>query len=369
MLRELEIPFRGHFPNPGKALGVYHRHKYRLPRGLADLLLTRLLSLQEKWQLFQFFGSVAKLDSSGLQHTSVQTWVTERYWNGALASFLFTLFRLTSYSADTEHYSVGAALDQLKVGLGNVWYIDHGWQSLIDELRTVAEKAGVKIRSSVHVSAIRSDGNCVIVRTVNDERIVAGSAILAVSPQQACSLLELPAEHGLVQWNKRAIPIRAACLDIALTSLPQPQHRFALGVDEPYYFSVHSAAAQLAPPGVAVIHSLKYLSTTEQPGKHIELELERFLDQVQPGWRQRIRTRRYLPSMLVSPDVPQAEAGGLAGRPHVDAAGIPGVLLAGDWVGPRGQLADASAASAKAAADRVIQSELGHQHVPDLQYA
>lgn len=368
LLREFGVPFSGHFPNTGKALGIYQGREHRLPRGLSDLLLTHLLSLREKWQLFQFFGSVAKIDTSGLQHTSVQTWVHAGFGNGGLANFLFALFRLTSYSADMEHYSIGAALDQFKIGLGNVWYIDHGWQSLVDGLRDVAAKLGVEIHSGVHAAAVRSDGSGVTIRTRNNETIMAGSAILAVNPQQACSLLELPAEHLLVQWVNDTLPIRAACLDIALTSLPRPQHRFALGIDQPYYFSVHSAAAQLAPSGVAVIHVLKYLSATDEPGKHHEQELERFLDQVQPGWRKLIRSRRYLPTMLVVPDVPQARVGGLAGRPHVDAAGIPGVFLAGDWVGGRGQLADASAASAEEAAERVLQSKVGH-HAPDMQYA
>jgi phytoene dehydrogenase-like protein len=368
LLRELDVPFSGHFPNPGSAVGAYRGRNYRLPRGLRDLLLTGLLSWREKWQLFQLLGSVPKIDTTPLQHTSVQQWVTERYGRGALADFLFTLFRLTSYSADMEHYSAGAALDQLKMSFGNVWYVDHGWQSLIDSLRSVAESLGVEIRSAAHAVAVRAANQGVTVHTSDEQTIAASAAILAVNPQQACSLLGTPAEHALAQWTQATIPIRAACLDIALTSLPRPKIRFALGIDGPFYFSVHSAAAQLAPPGVAVIHVLKYLAATDEPGKHHEVELERFLDQVQPGWRRQIRARRYLPTMLVAPDVPQAAAGGLAGRPRVDAAGIPRVLLAGDWVGEQGQLADASAASAEAAVTRVLQLEAAH-HAPDLQYA
>ncbi len=52
-----------------------------------------------------------------------------------------------------------------------------------------------------------------------------------------------------------------------------------------------------------------------------------------------------------------AAHGGLRGRPGVDASGVPGVFLAGDWVGPTGHLLDAVMASAEAAAvgaDRVV---------------
>ncbi|HJS08133.1 MAG TPA: hypothetical protein VJ809_10755, partial [Pirellulales bacterium] len=129
------------------------------------------------------------------------------------------------------------------------------------------------------------------------------------------------------------------------------------------------AAAQLAPEGVAVVHVMKYLTRAE-PAEHVEQELAQFVDRVQPGWSEHILRRRFLPSMLVAPDLPQASAGGLAGRPAVDAAlaEIPGVFLAGDWVGERGQLADAAAASAVEAAQRALQYQQ-RQIAPQLQYA
>ena len=45
------------------------------------------------------------------------------------------------------------------------------------------------------------------------------------------------------------------------------------------------------------------------------------------------------------PALPIATAGGLAGRPAVVVPGADGLLLAGDWVGPTGMLADAAVAS------------------------
>ena len=45
------------------------------------------------------------------------------------------------------------------------------------------------------------------------------------------------------------------CLDVALSSLPDKDALFALGVDRPLYFSVHSAYAKLAPNGGAGSYS------------------------------------------------------------------------------------------------------------------
>jgi hypothetical protein len=63
---------------------------------------------------------------------------------------------------------------------------------------------------------------------------------------------------------------------------------------------------------------------------------------------------RYLHRLTVTGGMPLAGRGGLAGRPDVAVPGRPGVLVAGDWVGPRGLLADAAAASAGDAVAAVV---------------
>ena len=53
--------------------------------------------------------------------------------------------------------------------------------------------------------------------------------------------------------------------------------------------------------------------------------------------------------MTVLGGVPTPAAGGLAGRPAIDSTGVAGVYVAGDWVGPRGWLADCALSSGQAA--------------------
>ena len=60
-------------------------------------------------------------------------------------------------------------------------------------------------------------------------------------------------------------------------------------------------------------------------------------------------TSRFLAHLSVTGTIPRAANGGLAGRPGVGDTGVPGVTMAGDWVGPVGLLADASLASGQAA--------------------
>jgi phytoene dehydrogenase-like protein len=156
------------------------------------------------------------------------------------------------------------------------------------------------------------------------------------------------------RWVANAIPVRAACLDVALDRLPRPQQRFALGLDRPLYFSVHSAAANLAPAGITVLHVMKYSGNETTPIEDVQGELEAYLERLQPGWKEHVAARRFLPNMTVAHAMPLAVEDGLAGRPAVSIPGRPRVFLAGDWVGPRGWLADASAASAEEAATRAL---------------
>jgi hypothetical protein len=176
-------------------------------------------------------------------------------------------------------------------------------------------------------------------------------AVLAVDPKAACTLLGLPPDASLARWTADIVPVRAACLDLALDHLPRPDQIVAFGLDRPLYYSVHSASARLAPEGIAVLHVMKYLgSDPESPPRGVERELEAFLDTLQPGWQGHTVERRFLPGMTVAHALPLAAEGGLAGRPGVALPERPGVFLAGDWVGDAGMLADASAASAREAA-------------------
>jgi hypothetical protein len=81
-----------------------------------------------------------------------------------------------------------------------------------------------------------------------------------------------------------------------------------------------------------------------------ERELNEVLDLVQPGWRERVVARRFLPNLVASNAVVIAGAR----RPPPDATSIEGAFVAGDWVGDEGLLADAALASAKGAAERAI---------------
>ena len=67
--------------------------------------------------------------------------------------------------------------------------------------------------------------------------------------------------------------------------------------------------------------------------------------------------QRFLPELVVAHALPEAAFGGTRGRPGPDVPDVPGLYVAGDWVGAEGLLADASLASARAAASAILARE------------
>jgi phytoene dehydrogenase-like protein len=352
VLRELGMEPRGGIPSADGGHAVDHGVAHTLPAGPISLLTTGLLRLPAKLELGRLLGSAQRIDASTLQAVTVADWLARAIRHQSVRGLLEALFRLSTYANAPHELSAGAALVQLQSALkDNVLYLHGGWQTLVDGLRAAAETAGVRILSGARVAAVVHDGAVSGVRLADGSTQPATAVVLATPPREAASLVDGATRATLDRWAAAATPVRAACLDLGLARLPRPRSRFALGIDRPLYLSVHSAVANLAAPGQALVQVAKYLPTSgsDDPAAD-ERELEQLLDLVQPGWREVTLTRRYLPRMVVSNALVTAAAGGLAGRPGPTVPGVRGLCVVGDWVGPEGQLADASLASARRAA-------------------
>ena len=156
------------------------------------------------------------------------------------------------------------------------------------------------------------------------------------SPATAARLI------GSSPWFEAPPAVTASVLDLGVRRVPE--HRLLFGADVPYYCSVHSPPASLAPAGHALVTLLRYHRIGEHLDPHdtrAELEAHAALAGVAP---QDVVMSRYLHRMVVTHGLPLASTGGLAGRPGVAVPGRQGAFVAGDWVGSVGQLADASLA-------------------------
>jgi phytoene dehydrogenase-like protein len=368
ILRDLDLTWSGNTP-PTTGYGVVAGRCERLPTGLFSFVGTKLLPSAAKAELVGLLPKLARLNPESLQAVTVQGWLDREVRHAEVRALLAMLVRITSYVADHSRLSMGAALAQARLGLKeNVTYLDGGWQTIATGLRRAALDAGAALVADTHVAAVLRDPLTGAVRGV---RLADGSiqpaeaAIVAAGPREARVLVERSDETIVPTWEAQAIPVRAACLDVALRALPRPAMNPVFGIDQPLYLSVHSATARLAPAGGAVIHVMKYLRADEPTDPHDdERELLELLDLAQPGWRAQLVTRRFLPKLVVSHSLVEAERGGLAGRPGPAVPGVPGLYVAGDWVGQEGMLADGVLASARRAAELIVAEQVAAPATP-----
>ena len=332
-LQEWQVPFSGQPPRLGKsAYLVRDGRKFLFPASASQLFLTGALGIADKLDAANMLKRLATQNPALLGRMDMREWLERNVRRARTRVLGQALVRLSTYSNDMEFLSARAAIRQVQFALRQgVIYLDGGWQTMVDGLAEKAKALGVRISSGVPVERVREAG----VVLADGQRVDSAGTVLTVPPPS----VERLTGAALGQMA----PVRAAALDIGLGALPKSYGTFALGLDQPMYLSMHSAAAALAPAGKALVQVGKYLSQRESATRD---ELEEFTDLIIPGWRKHVEVARFLPNLVVS------YAGATPnGRPGVDALAIPGVAVAGDWVGEEGMLVDAAASSALLAAE------------------
>ncbi|HEX4346015.1 MAG TPA: FAD-dependent oxidoreductase [Vicinamibacterales bacterium] len=349
-LRSLGIEPSGAVPGGDGGFAIHNGTLHTLPAGLTSLLTTSLFPLLAKFEFARLLSSIGSIDTSALQHETLEHWLSTHIRHERVRDVITMLVRVTTFTNAPDVQSAGAAIEQLQLATrANVLYVDGGWRTIIEGLRRAATAAGVEIRTAAPAVRLeRRDSTAVAVRLADGTLLPAAAFVVTGGPSDVDGLT------GSSFASTLPPAVRHATLDLALTSLPNLRRLVAFGVDQPLYFSVHSAVARLAPAGGALLHVSQYLRPGEVAGRDTERELEQLVDRLQPGWRDVLDTKQFLPNLTVTHTMLTAAQGGTAGRPTSRLAAYDNVFIAGDWVGPRGQLSDAAAGSALDAACAVL---------------
>ena len=359
VLRELGIVYTGGKP-PTSRYELIHGKKYRLLIGSGSSVVgAKSLETSTENMINQFFDSLNEIDFTKLENVSVQEWIEGNVQNADAVEIIKAFVRLNTYGNDPAIQSAGSVLHQFQISnLGGVMYLDGGWQTLVDGLVVAATNAKARVVMGKKAVKVQRSNSEWIVTLSDRTQMSAKVLVIATGPRDAYGLFYDGERSEVVSKAVKELkPIRMACLDVALSNLPQSDALFALGIDSPLYFSVHSAYAKLAPKNGALVHLAKYLGTSIEPKpKEDEQELEDLLDLLQPGWRQVVVKKRPLPSMVVSNALVTAANGGLSERP--DPKIEDSLYIVGDWVGKEGLLSNASVASAKHATQLILKSDL-----------
>lgn len=351
--RELGLRLQGNQPSID-GYGIWKGKLLTMPMSVKSLLTTPLLSWKGKIELASWLAKFGKMDTYPYDHISLRAWIEGNLHDPMVRNVFYALLRTASYVVAPDMQAAGPVLQQLQHSLQGVLYLDRGWGAIIEDLREIAIKHGVRILTSSKVVAIEHlDGIVQHVRCEDETRVEAKHIIITAPPAVAHQLVTNAEATALHAWREQAIEITAACMDVALRRLPKPKQQFIYGIDQPVFLSNQSRAAYLSEDGAQVISIIKYQGEKKNPETDLH-DLEKTLDLVQPGWRDELIAKQYLPHITVCHDFLHVR------RQHQPGPAVPeisGLYVAGEWASHGELLVDAATASAKRAIEYIRSHE------------
>ena len=352
-LRAVGVRVSGGHPRPDRGSILWGGELSAWP--LPPRVARSALSASERVAVLRVLTGAVTRDPGRLAGQSAAEWIDAHSRTPRVTGMLGALLRLSSYGGRLDAMPAEIAVGMARTAsLRPVRYLDGGWASIVDGLAERIRVGGGQIQRGARVSGLLGEGRVDGVRVGDGVERRAGTVVLAgLSPTRTARLLADAGGALPAVATGAGGAVTAACLDVALRRLPPRATGFALGLDEPLYLSTHSQYATVAPGEGAVVHLMRYEDGGTQADEEVRARLESLLDLAQPGWRDELLHARFAPRMVVDHLLPVPGAG-LASRPGVADSGVPGALLAGDWVGPEGWLVGGSLASGAAAAAAVL---------------
>ncbi|NJL55346.1 hypothetical protein HC928_09300 [bacterium] len=123
------------------------------------------------------------------------------------------LTRIMTYTDAPNMIGMDAVMDQFQRYIqGNVLYLDGGWMSLVDQLHSIAERAGAVVLTGARVERVEDTVVCL----ADGRAFPADAVILATAPNVVRQLMpdvDLPQMY----------PSYMSTLDVALSALPDPR--------------------------------------------------------------------------------------------------------------------------------------------------
>lgn len=348
-LKDMGIALTGGPPVYKGAGTLFDGEVIPLPTGAGGLMRTKMLRPTSRVRAARLLATAQRIDPAPWAGRPLQSWLDTM--PDDLAVLIHLLIRTASYVNAPDTLDAAAAIVQLQLALKGVLYVDGGWQRIVDELQAAAIGAGVDVRQSSAVRTVACTDGGVTMTSDEDEVRAAVAIVAAGSPELTARLVGSPIDGA----DRIGAAVEASVLDLGTSSVPQTPLLF--GSVEPLYLSTHAPAARLAPEGMALVSLMHYITPGSSPVDVKAAQTELFHLGRRAGIEDGdIVLQRYLHRVTVSQGYPTAAGGGLAGRPTITGTGLGNVLIAGDWVGPHGLLADASAASAVEAATAALRT-------------
>ncbi|MFM2418657.1 MAG: hypothetical protein RL385_3380, partial [Pseudomonadota bacterium] len=232
-----------------------------LPSSMLGLLMMAGLGFGERLAFGGVLAHARRTRTPQESSKSFAAWLDARGGSARLRAVVCAMARLSTYTADLDLIDAASVLDQLAMAAKGVRYVDGGWQRLCTGLAEKARGFGAVLQTGVAARRVHADGSVRGVELGDGRMLAADAVVLALAPRRLAQLL--PDDAECAADAARLVPARAACFDVGLRALGGPT-KFALDMAVPHYYSLHSETARLAPPGMHLIHTARYLRRHEK---------------------------------------------------------------------------------------------------------
>ncbi|MDR4984660.1 dehydrogenase [Bacillus cereus] len=350
---ELGMSLPGGIPST-KAHGIWKGDVFTIPTDFRSILSTPLLSWSAKVQFSRLMIHLGNVDVGEVPKMSLTTWAENEIKDPMVRNIFYALCRTTTYTYAPTIQLASSVLKQIQLSMKEgVFYVDGGWGTIITKLRDLANAVGVQFLASKHVLEVEHCEGIQKIRCLDDEVFEVDAVVVTTPPKEACKIIKGAEGTRLYRWSEQSVPVTVAALDIGLRRLTNPTHHFALGLDQPVFFTNQSRAAKLSEDGSIVVSLIKYHNPlVEINDFHDDKEqLKNTMELLHPNWKREIVAQQYLPEITVVNDFPHIDR---VENPGPNIPEMPGVYIAGDWAGHDELLADAAVASGKRAALHIL---------------
>jgi len=333
--------------------GILDHSVQVIPTDFSSIMSSTLLSWKAKFVFGKLMLKLMKLNIDSIPQISLMEWADTEITDPMVRHIFYSICRLTTYANAPTLQLAKQVLKQVQRSLKDgVLYVDGGWGTIVAKLRQQAIARRVEIFTNKNVTNIEHHGDYQSILCSDGTVFGVADCIVAAPPKEAVKMIKGAEQTSLHRWNEQAIPITASCIDLGLKKLPCPQRQFAIGLDQPLFFTNHSRAAKLSNDGTIVVSLAKYHSPMEEMNVHADKrQLEKVMDLLQPGWGQEVVVQQFLPKITVSYDFPHMKR---KENPGPSIPEMSGIYIAGDWAGHEEVLADAAVASGKRAAQEIL---------------
>lgn len=350
---ELGMNLPGGIPST-KAHGIWKGDVFTIPTDFRSILSTSLLSWSAKVQFSRLMIHLGNLDVGKVPKMSLTTWAENKIKDPMVRNIFYALCRTTTYTYAPTIQLASSVLKQIQLSMKEgVFYVDGGWETIITKLRDLANAVGVQFLASKHVLEVEHCEGIQKIRCLDDEVFEVDAVVVTTPPKEACKIIKGAEGTRLYRWSEQSVPVTVAALDIGLRRLTNSTHHFALGLDQPVFFTNQSRAAKLSEDGSIVVSLIKYHNPlVEINDFHDDKEqLKNTMELLHPNWKREVVAQQYLPKITVVHDFPHIDR---VENPGPNIPEMPGVYVAGDWAGHDELLADAAVASGKRAALHIL---------------